>query len=153
MALSRGFGFLMTWLSRDQIAGYFKEFLDSLGSSDVLERWKVPVVNFGGSGTYFTRKKQDSEHNIGTGIQDYPVTGGERTFMPNNPSLAIDFREEWFDAGDVEGFLEEYGVLMQNDSTKSTSEPSYIGRTLHKDPLLTDDEHKITSSKSTSTRI
>ncbi|KAH8700388.1 hypothetical protein BGW36DRAFT_374048 [Talaromyces proteolyticus] len=127
--LSRGFKFLMTVMSRDQIATYFKEFIDSLGASAVFDNWKVPEVILGGAGTHYPRKMQSKRYNLDPRLDGLPEKSRGMTQVSSRANLQSEFQEDWFNSGDVQGFLAEYGVMTENHSpalgaTRNVSECS-----------------------------
>ncbi|KAL1885319.1 hypothetical protein Plec18167_001976 [Paecilomyces lecythidis] len=121
--LLRSFRFLMTKMTRDHITGYFRMFLESSGAPEVLQLLNIPKVNLGGAGTHYPRRlpanKRDSARDIAP---------GQIITVMDSPSLAEDYRGEWFNEEDVEGFLEEHGILTGRRNSDFISQDSCLPR-------------------------
>lgn len=118
--LFRSFGFVLTMTSRDQLAAYFKMFLESCGAPEVMEFCNIPEISLGGAGTHYPRRMYTEQQNslIRTATR-------QNIIVVDNTSLSEDYRGEWFDIEDVEGFLEECGVLIdQQNSVRNSAKGS-----------------------------
>lgn len=122
--LSRGFGFLLAAMSRDQITAYFKDYLDSLGASEVLDGWKAPTIILGGAGTHFSRRMPATNYETNVRVEESPAKGGRMGTISPKASLESKFQGEWYDSGDVEGFLETHGIKTECQSTAPGASPN-----------------------------
>ncbi|KAF4202395.1 hypothetical protein CNMCM8927_000266 [Aspergillus lentulus] len=109
-ALLRNFGFLMHRWSRRQLIAYLNAFLKSSEGFEVSNKFNIPLLNLGGAGLHYPRKHSPlSDPNL------YWLPSAEdiSTMYANGLSIQ-DLEEPWFDPGDVEGFLEEQGIILSN---------------------------------------
>ncbi|GFF71702.1 hypothetical protein IFM62136_08150 [Aspergillus lentulus] len=109
-ALLRNFGFLMHRWSRRQLIAYLNAFLKSSEGFEVSKKFNIPLLNLGGAGLHYPRKHSPlSDPNL------YWLPSAEDISMMYANGLSIqDLEEPWFDPGDVEGFLEEQGIILSN---------------------------------------
>ncbi|KAF7167501.1 hypothetical protein CNMCM5623_000837 [Aspergillus felis] len=110
-ALLPYFGFLMTRWTRSQLIAYLTRFLKSSGEVEVSgKKFSPPMLNLGGAGLHYPRKHSlISDPNLNL-LPSAEVIG---TMYANGLSVQ-DLEEPWFDPGDVEGFLEEQGIILSN---------------------------------------
>ncbi|GIJ87041.1 hypothetical protein Asppvi_005943 [Aspergillus pseudoviridinutans] len=110
-ALLQHFGFLMTRWTRSQLIAYLTRFLKSSGGVEVSgKKFSPPMLNLGGAGLHYPRKHSPmSDPNLNL-LPSAEVIG---TMYANGLSVQ-DLEEPWFDPGDVEGFLEEQGIILSN---------------------------------------
>jgi hypothetical protein len=109
-ALLRNFGFLMSRWSRRQLIAYLNSFLKSSEGVEVSKKFNIPLLNLGGAGLHYPRKHSPlGDPNL------YWLPSAEDISMMYANGLSIqDLEEPWFDPGDVEGFLEERGIIFSN---------------------------------------
>ncbi|RHZ62613.1 hypothetical protein CDV55_104212 [Aspergillus turcosus] len=109
-ALLRNFGFLMTRWSRRQLIAYLNSFLKSSEGVEVSKKFSPPLLNLGGAGLHYPRK-----HSPISDPNSYWLPTAEDISMMYANGLSIqDLEEPWFDPGDVEGFLEDQGIILSN---------------------------------------
>lgn len=120
-AVNHVFKLSLPYITREQMLHRFRCLLTK-SSSEPLECWQTPFIHLGGAGTHYPRR--DEHGNV---IQP-PNSWNVRSIGPLrklrlestadqtlNQELDIDmrgFEGEWFDAHDVEGYLEEMGVRI-----------------------------------------
>ncbi|KAL1612806.1 hypothetical protein SLS60_001035 [Paraconiothyrium brasiliense] len=139
-ALEYVFRLSLPYMTLNQLQDRFKELL-ARGTDEELDFWSTPFIHLGGAGTHYPRK--DPHGNIikppstwtvrRIGPIDKKMIRAENIEDPSQShDLNIDltgFEGEWFDAHDVEGYLEhEKGVRIDPKS-------SFI------DALVEDDDH------------
>jgi hypothetical protein len=85
-------------------------FLKSSEGVEVSKKFNIPLLNLGGAGLHYPRKHSSlGDPNL------YWLPSAEDISMMYANGLSIqDLEEPWFDPGDVEGFLEERGVILSN---------------------------------------
>ncbi|GIK05182.1 hypothetical protein Aspvir_009285 [Aspergillus viridinutans] len=109
-ALLPRFGFLMSRWTRPQLIAYLTSFLKSSGGVEVSRKFNPPMLNLGGAGLHYPRKHSPiSDPNL----HWLPSAEDIGTMYANGLSVQ-DLEEPWFDPGDVEGFLEEQGIILSN---------------------------------------
>lgn len=139
-ALEYVFRLSLPYMTLDQLLERFKKLL-ARGTDEELDFWSTPFIHLGGAGTHYPRK--DVNGNIiklpntwtvrRIGPIDKKMVRAENSEDPSQShDLNIDltgFEGEWFDAHDVEGYLEhEKGVRINPRS-------SFV------DALVDDDEY------------
>ncbi|KAJ4358267.1 uncharacterized protein N0V89_002847 [Didymosphaeria variabile] len=139
-ALEYVFKLSLPYMTLNQLRDRFKELL-ARGTDEELDFWSTPFIHLGGAGTHYPRK--DAQGSIikppstwtvrRIGPIDKEMIRAENSEDPSQShDLNIDltgFEGEWFDAHDVEGYLEhEKGVRIDPKS-------SFI------DALVDDDDH------------
>jgi len=127
--LAHVFRLSLPYLSLSELRERFKMLL-ARGTNEDLDCWEVPFIHLGGAGTHYPRK--DANGNVikipdsWTVRQVGPVTKklaiAENSNDPNDTrQINIDltgFEGEWFDAHDVQGYLEEVkGVVIDPKSS------------------------------------
>ncbi|KAF7159172.1 hypothetical protein CNMCM6106_006305 [Aspergillus hiratsukae] len=109
-ALLRNFGFLMTRWNRRQLIAYLNSFLKSSEGVELSKKVILPLLNLGGAGLHYPRK-----HSPIGDPNSYWLPSAEDISMMYANGLSIeDLEEPWFDPGDVQGFLEERGIILSN---------------------------------------
>ncbi|KAF2182523.1 hypothetical protein K469DRAFT_224161 [Zopfia rhizophila CBS 207.26] len=115
-ALNYVFRLSLPFMTIDQMREKFKLLL-SRGTDEELDCWQTPFIHLGGAGTYYPRK--DAEGNILRLPNSWNVRsiGPQKMIRAENavdPSQSYDlevdltgFEGEWFDAYDVQGYLEK----------------------------------------------
>jgi hypothetical protein len=85
-------------------------FLKSSEGVEVSKKFNIPLLNLGGAGLHYPRKHSPlGDPNL------YWLPSAEDISMMYANGLSIqDLEEPWFDPGDVEGFLEERGIIFSN---------------------------------------
>lgn len=139
-AIEYVFRLSLPYMTLNEIREKFKALL-SRGTDEELDCWSTPFIHLGGAGTHYPRK--DAKGNIikmpntwtvrSIGPIEQKMVRAENTEDPNQShDLNIDltgFEGEWFDAHDVEGYLEyEKGVRIDP-------------RTSFQEALVDDDEY------------
>ncbi|GFF35801.1 hypothetical protein IFM46972_04676 [Aspergillus udagawae] len=109
-ALLRHFGFLMSRWTRSQLIAYLTSFLKSSGGVEVSKEFNPPMLNLGGAGLHYPRKHSPISD---PGLNWLP-SAEDIGMMYTNGLSVQDLEEPWFDPGDVEGFLEEQGIILSN---------------------------------------
>ncbi|KAL4883189.1 hypothetical protein BJY04DRAFT_185025 [Aspergillus karnatakaensis] len=107
--LERPFGMLLSIMPRTFVAEYFKDWLLARAGHKSFAHWDhVPFFRIGGAGTH------------------YPATGNTHYPFPSHSTAATvegdashfsspekdDLDDEWFDLGDLQGYLREKGVVF-----------------------------------------
>ena len=118
-ALNYVFKLSLRYLSLDQLRARFKMML-ARNVNEELDFWETPFIHLGGAGTHYPRK--DANGNVVTRKNNWTI----RQIGPLEKKIArmesvddgrweelsdIDlthFEGEWFDAYDVQGYLEEH---------------------------------------------
>jgi hypothetical protein len=123
------FRLCLPYLTLDQLRTRFKRML-SLHANEDFDLWETPFIHLGGAGTHYPRK--DINGNIMPRRNTWTikpmgplekrvvrmenVTDGRWEFI-NNMDLSA-FDGEWFDAYDVQGYLEEkWGCRIHSKSS------------------------------------
>jgi len=122
-AFSHVFRFSLLYNTRDALLARFKYKL-SLPPDAPLEYYNTPFIHLGGAGLHYSKRKVSNSYLIKPGPMmpgmrvpkarlesADPATGGQPY------DIELDLREyegEWYDAIDVEGFLEEKGVRIED---------------------------------------
>jgi hypothetical protein len=120
-ALLRNFGFLLTRWSRRQLIAYLNCFLKTSGGVEFCKKYSPPLLNLGGAGLHYPRK-----HSPISDPNSYWLPSAEDISMMYANGLSIqDLEEPWFDPGDVEGFLEERGIILSNRTMLSENLQSH----------------------------
>jgi hypothetical protein len=109
-ALLRHFGFLMSRWTRSQLIAYLTSFLKSSGGVEVSKEFNPPMLNLGGAGLHYPRKHSP----ISDPSLNWLPSAEDIGMMYTNGLSVQDLEEPWFDPGDVEGFLEEQGIILSN---------------------------------------
>jgi hypothetical protein len=123
-ALNHVFRLSLPFLTQDELRERFKMLL-ARGVTEDLNYWDTPFIHLGGAGTHYQRKDQYGniirEPNAWTirpiGPASSKVVRAENVADPSRAQyLDVDltgYEGEWFDAWDVEGYLEhEKGVRI-----------------------------------------
>ncbi|BDD55497.1 hypothetical protein MPDQ_006066 [Monascus purpureus] len=113
---AKTFGFLINILTRDQITAFFEiRFRQGIWAAD---EWNIPFVSLGGAGTHYPRQFRTNEVT-------FPIR-----MVPEAAKQHIDpedMRCEWFDVYDVQGYLEEKGLIPGDSLAFSNSmTPSFM---------------------------
>lgn len=120
-AFSHVFRLSLLYNTRDALLARFKYKL-SLPPDAPLEYYNTPFIHLGGAGMHYSRRKIANSFVIKPG----PMMPGMRQPKARLESaekvgegyeIELDLREyegEWYDANDVEGFLEERGVKIES---------------------------------------
>jgi len=117
-ALEHIFKLSLSYVSLEQLHTRFKKMLARSVNED-LDFWETPFVHLGGAGTHYPRKDANGNvvplKNNWTIRQIGPlekrmvrmecVSDGRLKFLPDMDLTA--YEGEWFDAHDVEGYLED----------------------------------------------
>lgn len=117
-ALNYVFKLSLPYMNLDALRERFKVLL-ARGTHEELDCWETPFIHLGGAGTHYPRK--DADGNIipipnswnvrSIGPLPAKMIRAENTVDPSQShDLQIDltgFEGEWFDAHDVQGYLEE----------------------------------------------
>ncbi|KAH1278605.1 hypothetical protein KXW98_005123 [Aspergillus fumigatus] len=109
-ALLRNFGFLMTRWSRRQLISYLNSFLKSSDGVEVSRKFSIPLLNLGGAGLHYPQKHSP----LGDPNLHWLPSAEDISMMYANGLSIQDLEEPWFDPEDVEGFLEEQGIILSN---------------------------------------
>ncbi|EAW12151.1 bZIP transcription factor [Aspergillus clavatus NRRL 1] len=112
--LTRAFGYLFSRMSRAQVVSFFGTVLSSFGAPEAFDQFHIPMLNLGGAGLHYPRKLPlaATPHLLS------PLPAGEQIeALYENAFTARDFEEVWFDSEDLEGFLEEHGVILGSRDT------------------------------------
>ncbi|KAF7589404.1 hypothetical protein BBP40_004307 [Aspergillus hancockii] len=112
--LYRVFGLLMSTMTRDDLIGYFETRLKTLDTRAVFEKWNIPMFSIGGAGTHYPRTSSSTNTPNGPSSS----TRIEEDCIDASPFMSED---EWFDAKDVEGFLEEHEITLDRPQSASSS--------------------------------
>lgn len=119
-AFSHVFRLSLLYNTRDALLARFKYKL-SLPPDAPLEYYNTPFIHLGGAGLHYSKRRVANAFIIKPG----PMMAGMRQAKARLESaeksgegyeIELDLREyegEWFDANDVEGFLEEKGVRIE----------------------------------------
>jgi len=125
----RIFRLTLLYSTREQLLARFKSLL-SKGINDPLEYFQVPFIHLGGAGTHYPQLDENGNpkakpnafnvRSIGP-LPDSPnrvrlemVSAGAFSARPGN-EVELDlegFEGQWFDPYDVEGYLQEKGVVI-----------------------------------------
>ena len=117
-ALNYVFKLSLPYLTLDGLRERFKVLL-SRGTDEDLDFWETPFIHLGGAGTHYPRKDPqgnviplpNSWHVKSIGPMHPKLIRAENTVDPSRShDLQVDltgFEGEWFDAHDVQGYLEE----------------------------------------------
>lgn len=113
---AKAFGFLINILTRDQITAFFEiRFRQGIWAAD---EWNIPFVSLGGAGTHYPRQFRTNEVT-------FPIR-----MVPEAAKQHIDPEDmkcEWFDVYDVQGYLEEKGLIPGDSLVFSNSiTPSFM---------------------------
>jgi hypothetical protein len=102
-SLYRVFGLLMSTMTRSDIMAYLEARLKYPGSHEAFGSWNIPMFSIGGAGTHRRRNfsRIDNPYTPSLSAKE------EEACTDTSPFMSED---EWFDAKDVEGFLEEREV-------------------------------------------
>ena len=123
----RVFKLSLLYGSREQIAARFRSLLTK-STSESLEFWQTPMIRLGGAGTHYPRFNDD-----GT-LYNTPNTYNVHQVAPDSNliqlkhvddgkvycDMLIDisgYEGEWFDPGDVEGYLASKGIYIDPQSS------------------------------------
>ncbi|OCK76726.1 hypothetical protein K432DRAFT_385208 [Lepidopterella palustris CBS 459.81] len=118
-AVNHVFKLSLPYMTPEQMLLRFRNFL-SKSTSESLECWQTPFIHLGGAGTHYPRR--DEHGNVIKPPNSWNVRsiGPFRRLRLENTAdhtlsqdIDVDlrgFEGEWFDAHDVEGYLEELGV-------------------------------------------
>jgi hypothetical protein len=95
-----------------------------------LEFFHTPLIHLGGAGLHYPKGQISNGYIIKPGPLPY-VSRLEHTKTGMDPGIEFDFdpqeyEGEWFDSGDVEGYLEAHGIRINPQS-------SYMAVTLSED--------------------
>ncbi|OCL11905.1 hypothetical protein AOQ84DRAFT_172376 [Glonium stellatum] len=120
-AVNHVFKLSLPYITHEQMLHRFRCLLTK-SSNEPLECWQTPFIHLGGAGTHYPRRDEHGD------IIQPPNSWNVRSIGPLrklrlestvdqtlNQELDIDlrgFEGEWFDAHDVEGYLEEKGVRI-----------------------------------------
>jgi hypothetical protein len=117
-ALNYVFRLSLPYLGLDELRDRFKMLL-SRSTEEELDTWDTPFIHLGGAGTHYPRRDKHGNvipvpnswtvRNIGP-PSDKLVRAESSVEPSRNHNLNIDltgFEGEWFDAHDVQGYLEE----------------------------------------------
>jgi len=164
-AFSHVFRFSLLYNTRDALLSRFK-FKLSLPPDAPLEYYNTPFIHLGGAGLHYSKRKVTNSYLIKQGPMMPGMRSPKARLEAADPStgaqpydIELDLREyegEWYDAIDVEGFLEEKGVRIEDigsfaeavisDESAATSAPSPVSN-VFSPPSLS--EASITGSSST----
>jgi len=157
-AFSHVFRFSLLYNTRDALLARFKYKL-SLPPDAPLEYYNTPFIHLGGAGLHYSKRKVSNSYLIKPG----PMMPGMRVPKARLESadpatgaqpydIELDLREyegEWYDAIDVEGFLEEKGVRIEDigsfaeaiiteEASAAVSAPSPSSNVFSSPPSLVD---------------
>lgn len=110
--LRRKFRFLLSILTREELASYFEASVQAQIHPERMTKWQsLPFFAVGGAGTHYlssspsisVSRNVSREHHSQTPIRDNPLSE-----FPSEIQEQMDGK--WFDIRDLEGFLQERGV-------------------------------------------
>jgi hypothetical protein len=117
-AFTRVFRLSLLYNTRDQLMAKMKKHLSN-GNTAPLETFHMPFIHLGGAGTHYKVGRVQNGYIIKQG----PLQRRARLEPAGRSDLGwdidLDLKEyegEWFDANDVEGYLEERGVTINPQS-------------------------------------
>jgi hypothetical protein len=125
-AVNHVFKLTLPYMTRDQMLVRFRAILTK-SNLDALDCWQTPFIHLGGAGTHYPRRDENGN------VIPQPNSWNVRSIGPLkklilessvdssvNQVVDVDlrgFEGEWFDANDVEGYLEEMGVRIDPQSS------------------------------------
>ena len=125
-AFTRVFRLSLLYQTRDQLLQKFRHHLTS-STMKPLETFSMPFFHLGGAGTHY----QNGRIQNGYIIKQGPMMQRARIEPADHSDVGydvdIDLKEyegEWFDANDVEGYLQEHGVTVAPQSSFTEAELS-----------------------------
>ncbi|KAF2493796.1 hypothetical protein BU16DRAFT_426901, partial [Lophium mytilinum] len=120
-AVNHVFKLSLPYITRDQMLARFRAILTK-SNSDTLDCWQTPFIHLGGAGTHYPRRDANGSTSPPPNSWNVRSIGPMKKLVLENSvdstlNQVIDvdlrgFEGEWFDAHDVEGYLEELGVRI-----------------------------------------
>ncbi|KAL9115993.1 MAG: hypothetical protein Q9227_000361 [Pyrenula ochraceoflavens] len=127
--VARMFRFTFCWSNKKRILKRFQELLRKT-TSESLENFDVPFIHVGGAGLHFPRIDQDGRKiyppNMISPSDVQVYRGPLNTAIAETPRAersveqlldAIGFGGTWFDANDVESYLQSKGIYLDGQSS------------------------------------
>ncbi|KAJ5633114.1 hypothetical protein N7490_009453 [Penicillium lividum] len=111
--LQRPFGLMLSMMSRDRLASYFKAELHAQVSQQPLEGWEeVPFFNLGSAGTHYIGSSMQGR-SAGTPLARYQRWGTvEDPLSLVTADIQKQLEGDWLDLHDLEGFLRDRSVRL-----------------------------------------
>ncbi|KAL3460942.1 hypothetical protein BJX64DRAFT_262078 [Aspergillus heterothallicus] len=107
--LERPFRMLLSLMPRAFVAEYFKDWLLARAGHKTLDHWDhIPFFQIGGAGTHY--KPKSSVHYPFHRSQKSTAITDDLSQFPSDIQQELD--DEWFDLGDLEGYLREKEVVF-----------------------------------------
>ncbi|KAL2796595.1 hypothetical protein BJX66DRAFT_299464 [Aspergillus keveii] len=107
--LEKPFRMLLSLMPRAFVAEYFKDWLLARAGHKSLDHWDhVPFFQIGGAGTHYTPKS--GGHYPFHRSQKASTITDDLSQFPSDIQRELD--DEWFDLGDLEGYLREREVVF-----------------------------------------
>jgi hypothetical protein len=107
--LEKPFRMLLSLMPRAFVAEYFKDWLLARAGHKSLDHWDhVPFFQIGGAGTHYTPKS--GGHFPFHRSQKASTITDDLSQFPSDIQRELD--DEWFDLGDLEGYLREREVVF-----------------------------------------
>lgn len=132
--MSRVFGFVMLFETLDEIRARTRATLDRI-RDEPLNYWEHPFHQLGGSGTHFSDRDDGPGPSSLAGSSSYESTGfgmgpfNERTTRVRDTFLGVSqyinmsgWEGTWFDAGEVETYLAQNGIVIPTAADVHTIE-------------------------------
>lgn len=110
--IQKHFCLLLQVMDRNRIASYFQAALNEKESRKYFAEWdEVPFFSLGGAGTHYSRSSLKSK------AADRPFRPGVRWVSVRSVShfpqhIQAKLQGDWFDMGDLEGYLREHDVHL-----------------------------------------
>ncbi|OJI86028.1 hypothetical protein ASPTUDRAFT_27128 [Aspergillus tubingensis CBS 134.48] len=110
--IQKHFCLLLQVMDRKRIASYFQAALNEKESRKYFAEWdEVPFFSLGGAGTHYSRSSLKSK------AADRPFRPGVRWVSVRSVShfpqhIQTKLQGDWFDMGDLEGYLREHDVHL-----------------------------------------
>jgi hypothetical protein len=158
-AVQRVFRLSLLYHSKDALMAKLKATLTK-STTDPLEFFHTPFIHLGGAGLHYAKGRVVNGYTIKSG----PLPARARlehveTGIDPGFDIEIDLNDytgDWFDANDVEGYLEEQGILINPQSSFAEAEinaNSTLARVLDGGGTITpyQDDSESTKSSATST--
>ncbi|RMD41058.1 hypothetical protein DV735_g4079, partial [Chaetothyriales sp. CBS 134920] len=140
--LKRTFRFTFCFSNRKRMMSRLQDILKRK-SGESLENWNVPFVNIGGAGTHYPRRDSegsaiyppnllppDKAFGAKYGPQAWIEVETPRAGSTQEILEAIGFGGLWFDANDVEHYLQSKGIYLDGQSSFVEVDPSIVHLTL-----------------------
>ncbi|RAK96775.1 bZIP transcription factor [Aspergillus ibericus CBS 121593] len=110
--IQKHFCLLLQIMDRKRIASYFQAALNERESRRRFEEWgEVPFFSLGGAGTHYSRsslKCKAANRPFRPGVRWVSV----RSLTHFPPQIQKQLEGDWFDMGDLEGYLREQNVRL-----------------------------------------